>query len=175
MNKNLRYAIVALLLVCCVACEQQDDLNGYDVHHKQSLSKWQEVRGQQGNSYSYHVNFVSWSGFGNTTKITVENGAVTGRTYKAYTRNETTGEREVIGSYVENQATLGSHESGAPLLTINDLYQSCAKDYLVVDKKRNTIYFETDVAGLLQMCGFVPKDCMDDCYAGIRIDSLVWL
>ncbi|MFT2007306.1 hypothetical protein ACMA1I_01400 [Pontibacter sp. 13R65] len=175
MNKKLRSSMVALLLVLNVACDRKDDLNGYEVRYKQSLSKWQEVKMQQGNSYTYNVNFVSWSGFGNTTKITVENDLVTGRAYQAFRINETNGEREVIGSYTENQSTLGSHDTGAPLLTIDDLYQSCARDYLVVDKKKNMIYFEMDAAGLLQVCGFVPEDCMDDCYAGIRIDSLVWL
>tara|TARA_R110000851_G_scaffold279768_1_gene433063 strand:- start:472 stop:612 length:141 start_codon:yes stop_codon:yes gene_type:complete len=45
----------------------------------------------------------------------------------------------------------------------------------VVDKEKNTLYFETEINGIMTLCGFVPNGCADDCYQGISIDSFEWV
>ncbi|NLD45951.1 MAG: hypothetical protein GX660_01965, partial [Clostridiaceae bacterium] len=98
----------------------------------------------------------------------------TSRIYKEFQTNETNGQKELIDSYTETMNSLGSHDKGANLLTIDDLYNSCAGEYLIVDKERNTLYFDTGISGLMTLCGFVPNGCVDDCFTGVRIISFEW-
>jgi hypothetical protein len=70
---------------------------------------------------------------------------------------------------------LGSHDKGVSLLTIDDLYKSCASKYLIADSKNNTLYFDTELNGLMTLCGFVPNGCQDDCYQGVKINSFKWI
>lgn len=97
------------------------------------------------------------------------------RAYQEFTTDETTGEQEITETYSETKSNLGTHEKGAKPLTIDELYESCAGEYLIVDKEDNTIYFEATTEGLMTLCGFVPKGCMDDCFSGVNIDSFEWI
>ena len=174
-----------LFLVFTLSCKEDDSedvsvqtsLKGDSkLSYNQSLSKWNELKKVNGNSYVYEIAFYSWVGFSNTTELKIEDGIVTSRTYKEYKQNQTNGKRELIASYTETKADLGSHEQGAKPLTIDELYDTCASDYLIVDKTKNTLYFETDnVNGIMTTCGFVPKYCADDCFNGIRITSFNWI
>jgi hypothetical protein len=143
--------------------------------YTESLNKWNELKITNGNSYIYQTSFLSWVGFGSTTKLKVINGTVKARVYHEFRADEQTGERVMTDSYDENEDALGSHEKGALPLTIDKLYSSCASDYLVVDKEKNTVYFETGINGLMTLCGFVQNGCEDDCYEGISIDSFEWV
>ena len=143
--------------------------------YNESLNKWTELKIVNGNSYIYKTTFLSWAGFGSTTKLKIIDGKVKARVYKEFRADEQTGERIITDSYDENEYVLGSHEKGASPLTIDKLYSSCASDYLVVDKEKNTLYFETEINGLMTLCGFVPNGCADDCYQGISIDSFEWV
>ncbi len=105
----------------------------------------------------------------------IEDDIVTSRIYQEFKIKEPSFQREIIDSYTETSDDLESHEKGARPLTIDDLYNSCASKYLVADEKDNTIYFEAEIDGLMTLCGFVPKGCMDDCFRGIRINSLNWI
>ncbi len=140
-----------------------------------SYDSWTQLKEQNGNSYKYQTTFTSWAGFGNTTEIMVENGVVTGRAYHEFVINDTTGEYKTMSSYIETSSNLGSNEAGAELMTIDELYSTCASEYLIVKKSENRIYFETDTTGLMTLCGYVPNSCADDCYYGIRIDSFDWI
>jgi hypothetical protein len=146
-----------------------------EISYKESLNKWNELKNDNGNSYTYQTTFLSWAGFGSTTEFKVIDGKITTRIYHEFRTNDKTGERNIIESYKEDEDTLGSHEKGASLLTIDELYSSCASNYLVVDKDKNTIYFKTNINGLMTLCGFVPNGCADDCYVGISIDSFEWI
>jgi hypothetical protein len=70
---------------------------------------------------------------------------------------------------------LGVHKNGALPVTVDELYSTCASEYLTVDAINNTIYFETELKGLMTLCGFVPKGCLDDCYNGVRINYFDWI
>jgi len=174
-----------ILIVIIISCKKDNNgnlsvltaLKGESgLSYNESFSKWNELKKINGNSYIYQTTFVSWAGFGNITELKVEEGIVTSRVYQEFKTNETNGQREISDTYAETKTNLGSHEKGATPLTIDDLYNSCAREYLVVDEKNNTLYFETDkINGLVTLCGFVPKGCMDDCFRGIKINSFDWI
>jgi hypothetical protein len=178
--------LLALLLVLAGSCQKNeapsiDQLSvlttlqsEHGLTYEQSSNKWHQLREQNGNSYVYQTTFASWTGSGNTTELKIENGVVTSRIYEEFTTLGD-GSKKVLDFYREDSGTLGTHAKGAALLTIDGLYETCAKDYLVADEQNNTIYFETAPDGLLTLCGFVPKECVDDCYTGVRIHAFEWV
>lgn len=143
--------------------------------YNESLDKWTELKKDNGDSYIYQTNFESWAGFGSTTELKVIDNKVVSRIYKEYGTHDKTGERTITDAYIESEDALGSHEKGALPLTIDELYNSCASDYLIVDEENNTIFFRTEINGLITLCGFFPDGCADDCYEGISIDSFDWI
>ncbi|MBN2893698.1 MAG: hypothetical protein JXL97_17645 [Bacteroidales bacterium] len=143
--------------------------------YQESLNKWIEMRDLNGNSYIYQSTFASWVGFGFTTEIKVENGIVTERKYESFNYDNADNERKVEKTWVETGDKIGSHKEGHLPLTIDQLYQTCAKEYLVVDTANNTIYFETTSEGVLTTCGYYPHGCADDCYEGIDISGFEWI
>lgn len=168
------------VLLLFMSCEKDKDLlaslkGNSGVSYNESLAKWSLLKDQNGNSYSYAITFTSWTGYGSVTELLVNDGKVVGRVYEEFNTNEETGERDVIEYYTETLADLGSHKKGAAVVTIDELYDSCAKDYLSVDEQQNTIYFDTAENGVMISCGFVPDGCQDDCYTGITINSFKWL
>ncbi len=164
---------ILFLLLNLMSCEEND--NSKLVDWRGSLAKWNELKNKNGNSYVYQTTFVSWSGFGHITKLEIADGVVSSRTYQEFKTDGTNGQREVTDSYSETSVELGSHEKGANTLTIDELYNSCAREYLVVDEGNNTLYFESGADGLMTLCGFVPKGCGDDCFSGISINSFEWI
>lgn len=176
--------LLLIFVVILMACEKSNDdklsvlstlkgENGFT--YNESLKQWTELKDINGNSYIYQTTFVSWTGFGSITELTIEEGVVTSRVYQEFKTNETNGQREIIDTYTETKTNLGSHDKGAYSLTIDDLYNSCASEYLTVDKENNTLYFETELDGLMSLCGFVPEGCMDDCFRGVKINSFKWI
>nr|WP_320022937.1 hypothetical protein [uncultured Draconibacterium sp.] len=176
--------LLLIFVVILMACEKSNDdklsvlstlkgENGFT--YNESLKQWTELKDINGNSYIYQTTFVSWTGFGSITELKIEEGVVTSRVYQEFKTNETNGQREIIDTYTETKTNVGSHDKGANSLTIDDLYNSCASEYLTVDKENNTLYFETDLDGLMTLCGFVPEGCMDDCFRGVKINSFKWI
>lgn len=143
--------------------------------YNESIGKWNELKTVNGNSYIYQTRFVSWTGQGSTTEIVVIDGEVITRSYYEFKPSEAGGEEQIIDSYTENGGAIGSNEKGAAPLTVDELYTTCASDYLVVDATNNTLYFETDSTGLMTLCGFVPDGCADDCYSGVSITGFDWI
>lgn len=146
-----------------------------DMSFTDSLGKWGDLKTKNGNSYVYQTTFSSWAGFGSTTELRIENGKITQRVFEAYTIDSNTGNINITDSYTETVSDLGANEIGAALRTIDDLYSSCAGKYLIVDESKNTLYFQTEINGLMTLCGFVPNQCMDDCYQGITISAFEWI
>jgi hypothetical protein len=180
--KNL---IAVLCLLTGISCENNDirdnklsvltELKSEDgLSYNQSISKWTSLKETHGNSYLYQTTFMSWSGYGSVTELRVEDGVITSRAYQEFQLGEK-GTKVITDSYNESATSLGTHTKGASLLTIDELYDTCAKKYLVVNDSNNTIYFQTSEAGLVSVCGFVPDECTDDCFNGFRISSFDWL
>lgn len=165
--------LLLFLIVTSISCEERRTPQ-FEAF-RDSLSQWKDLKKENGNSYVYSTTFGSWAGFGSTTELKIEDGNVVARKYEAFRINETNGVREITDTYAETKADLGSHEDGADLLTIDDLYHSCGKEYLRVDEANNELYFEARPDGLMTLCGFVPKGCADDCFDGVRISSFEWI
>ncbi len=188
-SKNMK-AYLSLFLgltLILVSCEKNDDsinnelsalttLTGENgLSYNESLSKWNELKTVNGNSYIYQTTSLSWAGFESTTEVKVVEGEVRYRVFQETKTDQQTGESEITYAYTENENALGNHERGAAPLTIDELYNSCASEYLAVDELNNTIYFEAEVNGLMTLCGFLPNDCVDDCNQDISINAFDWI
>jgi hypothetical protein len=172
--KNL---LPGLIILAVMSCGDEDnvltDIKSKDgINYKQSLKNWSALKVANGNSYTYSTSFASWTGYGSVTTLNIEKGIVISRTYEAYRYER--GTKTITDTYSEGVGDLGTHDRGHPLLTIDDLYHSCAKEYLIADRDDNTVYFETGEAGLMASCGYVPKYCQDDCFRGVSINFVEW-
>jgi hypothetical protein len=148
------------------------EVKGYE----QSYQKWLSDKQAHQESYEYVVAFSSWAGFGENTTITVKRGLVAARKYEArqYT-SQASGEKEVTAQWTEDAHSLSTHAEGAPAQTLDQVYEQCSARYLSVDASRHTVYFENENNGILSLCGYVPNNCQDDCFTGVRIASFNWL
>jgi hypothetical protein len=181
MKKNT-LLLIYLVLISLSGCElgllqsgkstENKEVKGY----QQSYEKWLSDKRAHKESYEYMVTFTSWAGFRENTTITVNRGVVTGRSYEAWKyKEDKPGEKEITAQWTENITNLNSHQEGATSQTLDKLYQQCSDNWLPVNPSQNTIYFENKNNGLLSLCGYVPKNCADDCFTGVRISEFNWL
>lgn len=147
------------------------------ISYNDSKNLWADLKEVNGDSYTYTVKFISWAGFGWNTTIKVEEGQVSERYYEAFVQKYEGGEylEEITETYTETGDELGFHETGAEPLTIDELYEICISEYLVVNEAENAIYFNTTDAGVISECGYVPDNCADDCFIGFQILEFEWL
>ena len=75
-------------------------------------------------------------------------------------------------TWAEDATSLGTHPEGAPLLTIDEIYERCESEVLIKDPAANWITLTLSENGVLQTCSYFPKSCADDCATGFSIDSL---
>lgn len=143
--------------------------------YSESLEKWNALKKVNGNSYVYQSTFLSWTGTGTNTEIHVENGIVVMRKFEQFETDSETGLRTRISGYTEKGSGIGHNERGAPPFTIDELYATCARDYLIADTESNTLLFSTDSGGLMTACGYIPHGCLDDCFQGLNIYAFGWL
>src|SRR5690606_38844693 len=72
--------------------------------------------------------------------------------------------------WTESESELGLHEKtpASWLYTLDEVYETARTVWL---KKRDdvSISFEAKNNGLISSAGFVPDNCMDDCFSGISI------
>lgn len=136
----------------------------------ESLLDWQVLKETHGGAYAYDVVFASWIGYRATTTLEVRDDEVVKRTYEAYDP-----EGEMTERWTEEGADLGSHESGAPLRTVEALYAVCRDEVLARDRAENTIHLDFREDGVLKYCFYVPLGCADDCARGVSIDDLRFL
>lgn len=90
---------------------------------------------------------------------------------------EVSGKRlEKVLEWQEEGEMLGSHEGtgAAEPMTLDEVYALSASDWLVRRDNRQAI-FEATNNGLVSTSGFVPDNCQDDCFKGIRIVEIVAL
>jgi len=163
--------------IVCIKSEVTDPtvlVSKSGISYAESIANWSELKRSNGNSYTYKTAFTSWIGESSITEVKVEDGSVISRTYEHFKTNEPNGQKETIDSYSETIENLGVHENGARPVTIDELYSTCSSEYLTADVTDNTIHFETELNGLMTLCGFVPKGCADDCFTGVSINYFEW-
>ena len=178
----LKKIITTVSLLFLFSCDKDNDTNiSYESEYEKSLNSWSELKKTNGTSYSYESSFVSWAGFGSTTKITVVDNKVTSREYIAFNlydpeTDEYLGmdNKIITDQFSEDINTLNTNNQGAKTLTIDELYVSCAADYLTVSTSKNEITFTIDSNGILTNCSYYPIGCQDDCSFGISINNFKW-
>lgn len=146
----------------------------YESHYDKSYKAWQSFKRSVNDSYTYTSSGGSWVGISWETTLVVKNGIVIQRDFK-YTVSEYS-EIEIPEekmSWTESGNMLGSHTeaAAAEVLTLDDIYRKAKGEWL---KKRSGVsfFFETENDGIISTCGYVPNDCMDDCFIGIHISSV---
>lgn len=167
--------LIAITIFTFMSCDTDDNDKSLIINNfNESKVNWEELKSLNGNSYSYQTTWSSWNGFGAMTELKILDGIVISRLYEEFLINEANGQIEILDFYLEDESDLGSNERGAKILTIDQLYDSCISEYLVADKKNNTLYFEAKLDGIISLCGYVPDGCVDDCFNGVRINSFKW-
>ncbi|MBE9583709.1 hypothetical protein IM792_04555 [Mucilaginibacter sp. JRF] len=170
-------ALTIVVVLFAISCSK--DSGGNAVQYKayeRSYKTWLSYKGTVNNSYIYTVTSGSVFGYKSKTVLTVINGKADNRSFIAEREKQnTTGaapEYEVYEQWNESSASIGSHHSGANALTIDQVYDKYRTEWLKVSSKDNDVFFEAKNDGLITMCGYVPKGCMDDCFVGIRISEI---
>lgn len=184
MNKTAICIFAGFATFCLPACEpgiikprlRSESNTTESGSYEQSYRKWIADKQAHHNSYQYVISFSSWAGFGESTTIIVYEGRVTGRKYESWKYTSSgSAEKEITAQWTEDSNTLNSHAEGAPVQTLDQIYQQCSGNWLAVDPAHHTIYAEYKNDGLLSLCGYVPKNCADDCFTGVRITDFNWL
>lgn len=162
------FSLALLSLVISISCKKDGLLFKGDLN--KSYQTWLAFKDSSNNSYRYMVTFGSWTGYGTETLITVVNGKVTERSFTAkFLRHDGTNLIDsLITEWREDEAQLASHDQGAAPLTLDDIYKEARENWLRRRDDADT-YFETGNNGKISVCGYIPRNCMDDCFRGIHI------
>lgn len=174
--------IIGLILVLSVSsCGretipiQEDPAEDETTIYEHSWKAWLDLKEENGDAYTYTATETSWTGAGSRTTIEVRNGELISKKYEAYVISDETGEKTITETFEETGSAVGKDERGARPLTVDQLYELCLSQYIAVDEEENTIYFETFDNGIVSVCGYVPKDCVDDCFQGFTLSDFSWL
>ena len=178
-----RFFVLFLTVVSFSSCSSDDKSESENVfvgesgiNSSESKDLWLSLKSTNKDSYEYTIETASWTGFATSTTIKVEDGEVVSREFiSTQPQEENPAETETVEEYMEAGSDLGTHESGAEILTIDELYNLCFAEYLTVDTDSNLIYFDTTSEGVINTCGYVNKDCADDCFIGFRLTNFIWL
>ncbi len=164
-----------VLIGLIISCSKSPVSEQHDAF-EQSLKTWQNLKDDNGEDYAYSSVSSSAFGFGSETIITVISGEVVRRSYQEFTFGENSFDRiNTDVSYLEEGMAIGTNERGLMAVTIDELYDTCAGEYLTVNEVDNNVFFETETNGVVNLCGFFPKNCADDCFTGFSIDSFEFL
>ncbi|MBD0833156.1 hypothetical protein [Aestuariibaculum sediminum] len=183
MKKKFVALTLSLLAFIYLSCDGNRATKAESlIDYRISLDQWNNLKDSNGNSYKYTISTRSVFGSGTNTTITVINGIVFSRVHESYSLfNEDTGHylgfenRIVLENFTENKTALNTHASGAPAITIDNLYDSCLREYLSVDASDNKVVFNYDSNDIIKDCYYIPDGCMDDCTVGIKLSNFEWL
>jgi hypothetical protein len=150
--------------------ENIDKQSEYDASYK----AWISFRNNAKNAYSYTNSFGSWTGFGVIIKTSVRNGKIISRDYtRIQYRNDGTDKADTVKTWHEDATTINTHPNDVlDALTVDDIYLKARTQWLKVDAAANQIIFETNNNGIISSCGYVPRNCADYCFNGVKITSL---
>lgn len=131
-----------------------------------SLQTWKQLKARCDGNYSYKIRWQSWAGFGHETVVVVRDNKVVERQYSESTRVRTVHAAPGAAppkadgeGWIERDKDLGSHTKGAPLKTLDELYDEAQKVAATKLTPTQRLYLTFDANGLLQTC----------CYSDTRI------
>lgn len=136
-----------------------------------SLLVWNALTKKQGNDYTYTVRNVYMMGNGNITTIRIQKGKVISRQFARWNKP---GEppKEV---WNETKKDIGTHDKGAPALTMEQLYELAQKTAAKKLKQGEKLYLKFDKKNLLQHCFVVNTMIADDApRTGVSISQITW-
>lgn len=161
-------SILIIFLSLFSSCKKDEGIVG---GYSASLRAWKVFKSSVNDTYQYGVVSNSWTGYTAETTISVKNGQVIQRFFTAKTTNGQTGVATIVEQWIEEGATLNTHQMGAATLTIDAVYTKAKNEWLVKSEDKET-YFETKNGGMISTAGYWNKGCMDDCFTGINISFI---
>ncbi|WEK18251.1 MAG: hypothetical protein P0Y49_15780 [Candidatus Pedobacter colombiensis] len=170
MNRNYYLFIMLLIASIVTSCKKSDIAyeNGFDKSYK----AWLAFKASSNNSYRYKVYTSSWTGFSSETTITVKDGKVVERVYIAKTVERPSNQIVVHEEWTEDVNSLNTHPNGYSTFTLDEIYNKAKTEWLL-KRKDADVSLETKNNGMISSCGYVPKNCVDDCFFGISITSIM--
>lgn len=169
--KKLNFYLSLLLAVTLMTSCKKDTLS-YPSDYAKSSQSWLDFKSSSANSYRYTVAVGSWVGTNAETTLTVNSGKVVARSYvyTAPAQDRSSG-FVVQEQWTENENSLNSHAYGAPIQTLDEVYEKAKTDWLTKRTDADT-YFEAKNNGMISSCGYIPRSCQDDCFVGITITNI---
>lgn len=166
-----KYTCLLILFATIVFASCKKDKIEYSNDFEKSSKAWTEFKSVSNNSYRYITGSESWTGYSTETTITVSNGQVIGRSYIAKGRKDDQTTLVIIEQWQEDINSLNTHNNGATLLTLDQIYE-LAKTDLLLKRQDASISFEANNFGMISTAGYVLNGCQDDCFTGIKIKSI---
>lgn len=168
---NRHYYVLIMLLVASVftSCKKSDIAHENDFD--KSYKAWLDFKKSSNDSYLYKTNFASWTGISGETTISVWKGKIISRSYIEKGRDHQTNQIVIRQEWSEDSTNLHSHDHGDKAYTLDEIYNT-AKTVWLIKNKDADISLETKNNGMISACGFVPKNCADDCFIGIHISQI---
>lgn len=173
--KNRNYLVPLLFItIFLFSCSPEEDFN-YQSDLESSQASWLEFKESSNNSYKYVVSKGSvFTSYGWETTITVLNGVIIERDFK-YTSGAEDFIPEDQLEWTENEHQINSldhqYTSAFYALTLDEVYEKAKREWLI--KRKGAIsYFESENNGLISICGYSKKGCMDDCFVGVIVKAV---
>jgi len=166
-----KYICLLILFATVIFTSCKKDKIEYSNDLEKSLKAWTDFKSVSNNSYSYITGTVSWTGYSTETTIIVSNGQIIGRSYIAKGRKDDQTALVILEQWQEDINSLNTHNNGATLLTLDQIYE-LAKTDLLLKRPDVSISFEANNSGMISAAGYVQNGCQDDCFTGIRIKSI---
>ncbi|WP_405604841.1 hypothetical protein [Polaribacter sp. Asnod1-A03] len=173
MKHKLYFIALLFINILTTSCSL-DDID-YQNDFEKSQNNWLDFKESSNDSYKYLVSGGSvFTDYGWETTITVSNGVIIERhfEYTGNTVNIPVDQLEWTENENEINSTKYEYSLAATALTLDEIYLKAEQDWLI-KRKNATSYFESENNGLISTCGYVEKECMDDCFIGIIIESIV--
>lgn len=161
-----------ILILLLVSCKKDDDKIAYSEELDKSFNSWQDFKTSSSNSYRFNALFSSFGGYNLQTIITVKDGAVIARDFTKYAvkfdPNSPRPDTTVLTHWSEGKDSINIHTEGYIAVPLDVVYKK-ARELWLVKKDGVKNYFDVLPNGLISYCGYVPDNCMDDCFEGIHI------
>ncbi|WP_316803674.1 hypothetical protein [Pedobacter nototheniae] len=169
MKKYASFFVLLFTVIFLNACKKDQIV--YKSDYAKSYQTWLDFKAATNNSYWYQVGTYSWTGYSTETTITVQNGVVTKRAYVSKAVDQKTHAIVVLIEWTEDKTSLNTHQDGATIRTLDEIYLEAKNNWLLKRKDAETS-FEAKNNGMISSCGYVENGCQDDCFTGISISSI---
>ncbi|OJJ15541.1 hypothetical protein BKI52_37280 [marine bacterium AO1-C] len=163
--KNIIITTFALLFLGVGQVQAQKSDKGLQKKILASKAKWETLKKEYKNCYTYVTSATSGlGGFTVRTYVTVKKGKVA----KAYRITQYTNKK----SAREEKKKKLSKQERSKLKNLDEIYAFAMDELAKQSPKQNSITFKVAGNGVILRAGYTPKNCMDDCFRGYKIDEI---